>query len=48
MMSGLADSQFQDLNNIIEKHYCGNHQLTAQEVAEEVGISIGSCHTTLT
>ena len=23
---------------------CGNHSLTVQEVADEVGISIGSCH----
>jgi hypothetical protein len=31
-----------------EKHYCGNQQLTVREVAEEVGISIGSRHTTST
>ena len=23
---------------------CGNHRLTVREVADEVGISIGSCH----
>jgi hypothetical protein len=30
-----------------EKHYNGNHGLAVPEVAEDDGISVGSCHTIL-
>jgi hypothetical protein len=30
------------------KNICGNHLLNVREVAEDVGLSIGSCHTILT
>jgi hypothetical protein len=49
-MSGLANLQLQDPKPLIAqmKNICENHWLTVREVAEEVGIFTGSCHTIIT
>jgi hypothetical protein len=50
MMSSLADFQLQGPNLWLSRWkntVHGNYQLTVREVAEEVGISTGSCHTIL-
>jgi hypothetical protein len=46
-MSGLADLQLQDPNVQAKNIIRGNLRLAGREVAEEVGIYIGSCHTIL-
>jgi hypothetical protein len=49
MMSSLADLQLRSepMTDQVKNTVRGNCRLTAQEVAEEVGISTGSCHTIL-
>jgi hypothetical protein len=49
MMSSVADLQLQDLNLTTKAKYIiyGKRRLIAPEVTEEIGISIGSCHTIL-
>jgi hypothetical protein len=49
-MTGLADLQpkIRTSDSLGEKYFHGNRRLTVREVAEEVGISFGSCHTILT
>jgi hypothetical protein len=40
-------SRFEPLSALVKNIICSNCQLTVQEVAEEVEISISSCHTIL-
>jgi hypothetical protein len=47
MMCTLADLQLQPLSAQVKNIICGNCKLIVQEFAEEVGISISSCHTIL-
>jgi hypothetical protein len=42
-----STSRLEPVSAQVKNIICGNCQLTVQEVAEEVGISISSCHTIL-